>query len=142
MVVGTFKPIHTNYTSLFNDDSGTTHNYHMEISSAACESRPHHQHEKEDSKPVPVYLPHEAVSDTLSYCDYKPSYLTKMDMPVDRPKNVYEFLNSHYLPVESFPPVEYKTVTNPGFASHELDAVQAQKAAKLFMDGLHHHYPG
>lgn len=137
-----FKPIALNYTSLFVDDINTPHNYHTEISSAACESRPHHQHKKNNSvNPLPVYLSHQTVANVLPYCNYTPSYLSKMKITADQPKNFYKFLSSHYFPVESFPPVEYENVANPAYANHELDVIEAQKAARLFMDSLHHHYP-
>ena len=141
----TFKTIPINSTSLFFNDTGTLYNYDMAPSSVACRSRQHHQHSlKPEAKKVPVYLTHDMVTDVLPYCNYKPSYLTKTKMPDGRPKNVYKFLSSHYLPVESFPPVEYQEVVNElsWFGDHHLDVMAAQKAAKLYMDSLQQHHPG
>jgi len=138
-----FEPIDLNNTSLFVNDSNTSHNYNTEISSAACESRPHHQHKKNNSgNPLPEYLSHQTVANVLPYCNYTSSYLTKMEITANQPQNVYKFLSSHYFPVESFPPLEYENVDNPAWANHEPDVVEAQKAARLFMDSLHQHYPG
>lgn len=138
-----FKRIDMNNTSLFVNDSNTSHNYNTKISSAACESRPHLQHKKNNSgNPLQEYLSHQTVANVLPYCNYTPSYLTKMEINADQTQNVYKFLSSHYFPVESFPPLEYENVANTMGSNHELDVFEAQKAARLFIDSLHQHYPG
>ena len=142
-----FTTIPIERTSLFyKPNSEALDNYHKTPFSALCESKSYHQHSsKPDVKSIPVFLPHNEVTDVLPYCDYKPNYLVKEEIS-DRkpPKNIYKFLNSLYFPVESFPPVEYERVINlfPSFGDHRPDVLAAQKAAKLYIDNLHQRYPG
>lgn len=141
-----FETISTNRLSLFGSDNETLHNYNRAPDSPACKSRPHHRHSsRTEVKSTPVYLPHETVKDVLPYCDYKPSYLTVKEPPDGRPKQSYDFLtNEHLIPIDSYPAAEYKTVINkfPLFGNHHLDAMKAREVARIYVDGLHHHYPG
>lgn len=84
------------------------------------------------------------VTETLPYCDYKPSYLVKKEPPDGRPKQAYDFLNQHFFPIGIYPAVEYKTVINkfPAYGNHQLDPNTAQKVAKIYMNSLQQHYPG
>lgn len=145
MTQGKFETIPTDRMSLFFNDIGTLHNYDMAPDSPACKSRPHHRHSlRTDATAMPLYLPHDMVTEALPYCDYKPSYLVKKEPPDGRPKQAYDFLNQHFFPIGSYPAVEYKTVINkfPAYGNHQLDPNTAQKVAKIYMNSLQQHYPG
>ncbi|KAL9968816.1 hypothetical protein ACROYT_G020946 [Oculina patagonica] len=140
-----FETISINSMALFDKDNGTLYNYDTAPDSPACKSRPHHRHSsRTEVKSTPLYLPHETVKDALPYCDYKPSYLTIKDAPDGRPKQFYDFLSDHFIPIGSYPAAEHKTVINefPAFGNHHLDAIKAREAARIYVDGLHQHYPG
>lgn len=140
-----FETISTNSISLFDKDNGTLHNYDTVPYSPACNSRPRHRHSsRTEVNSTPRYLPHETVKDALPYCDYRPSYLTVKEAPDGRPKQVYDFLSDHLIPIGSYPAAEYQTVINefPVFGNHHLDAMKAQEVARIYVDGLHQHYPG
>lgn len=124
MIRNKFETIPANSLSLFNNNSATDNNYNSVPDSPACKSRPSHVHSLEtNTKSRPMYLLHDAVANVLPYCAYEPSYLTIKEAPVG-PKRNYYFLHGHgFIPIKSYPAVEYKTVVDhyPELANHSLD---------------------
>ena len=139
-----FETIPADNLSLFIDNSVTENNYNSVPESPACKSRhSHFQSLETNTKSRPVYLFHDEVANVLPHCAYEPSYLTMKEAPRG-PKRGYDFLNGYFIPIKSYPDVEYKSVVEyyPELANHSLDMMIAKKAAKKYVDALHEHHPG